>query len=92
MHNNDLTQAIRQLEQEINRETLELQKKEDELRTQEAAVIDLRNKLRDHVNTIPRLKQDIVKIKREQVQKHDELQRVQTSYQDALRKSNIKLR
>ncbi len=89
---NDLTQAIRHLEQEMQRETHELQAKETELRERELEFTQLKNKMREHEAMIPRLKQEIFKLKREQGEKHKELDRVQKSYQDELRKSSIKLR
>jgi len=92
MQNNDLTQAIRRLEQETQKEIHELQLKEEELRKREAEVTDIKNKLHEHERAIPHLKQEIMTIKREQVQKHDELTRVQKNYQEDLRKSSIKLR
>ncbi len=93
MQNNDLTQAIRKLEQETQKETLELHEKEQELRKIELETTELKNKLREHESVlIPKLRKEIESIKAIQRKQHNDLAQVQKNYQEALRKSNIKLR
>lgn len=92
MQNNDLTKAIKDLEREIQLEVQELQTKETELHKREAEVVDLKNKLRENEIAIPKLRQEIIKIKGDQGRKHSEVLRIQKSYEDSLRKLNLKPR
>lgn len=102
----DIEGAIKQLEQEVHKETHELQEKEAELHKKETEEAALKQEIpamqkeleqKKHLlyqcgMIIPKLKSEIAILKREQIERHNELLRVQKSYQDTLRKSNVKLR
>ncbi len=95
----NLEQAIKQLEQQILKETREMNDKEAELKKAEPEMTQLKkdielktHQLKDLERRIPILKHDIDMIKREQQHLHDELAKIHTSYTNALQQSGMKVR
>ena len=101
----DLTQAIKALERETQKEAGELHakegellKKEDENRQLKQEIInmqrdiDLKKKqISDNDHIIPKLKTEIDHTKREQLLRHSELEKVKRDYTSALNQSGMKL-
>lgn len=96
---NNLEQAIKQLEAEMQKETKLLSDKQAELKKSELELSELEKELRDVElkrkrmdevkKIIPNLKREIPQLVDGQRKKHAEFERVRQSYTDTLKKGGV---